>query len=261
MTDRVDNRLDASPIIEVKDVSVSFGDKSILRNVSFGVRRGEITAMLGKSGCGKTTLFKVMLGLLAPETGTVVVDGRQTEFGRGGLSSDVMKRVGVLFQSGALFGSMTVAENVAMPLRLHTTLSTETVEYLVAMKLRSVGLEGYGDYLPAEISGGMQKRAALARATALDPAILLFDEPSAGLDPVTSAHLDRLILRIVKSLRTTVVLVTHEMSSVMAIADRAVMLDADERTIIADGPPARLKETAEDPRVREFFHRSSVLEA
>lgn len=243
------------PIISVRNVTAGYGGQTIIEDVSFDVFPGEVFAVLGRSGCGKTTLFKVVIGLHEPDRGEVNIDGeRLTSITESG-SEAVLRKIGVTFQSGALFTSMTLAENVAFPLRQHTELPEETIERLVCLKLAEVGLSGYEGYLPAELSGGMQRRAALARAGALDPKILFLDEPSAGLDPVTSALLDETILKINKTLGTTMVIVTHELASILAIADRAIMLDRDAKNIIAEGPPWDLR-SSEDPRVRGFFSRS-----
>jgi phospholipid/cholesterol/gamma-HCH transport system ATP-binding protein len=247
------------PIISVRNLTVGYGDEPIIENVSFDVPAGLVLAILGRSGCGKTTLFKAMTGLLEPHRGQVIVDGEPVvSFSQGG-SDPMLRKIGVLFQSGALFTSMTVAENVAFPLRLHTSLLESTIEQLVALKLAIVGLAGKERLMPSELSGGMQKRAALARAMALDPLILFFDEPSAGLDPVTSADLDETILRIKETLGTTIVIVTHELASVFAIADRVVMLDGKRKTVIAQGTPQELRDRSEDPQVRDFFNRTSSL--
>lgn len=245
-----------APIISVRDLTVGYAETVVLQDVSFDVGRGEILAILGRSGCGKSTLFKAITGLIEPKRGEVFVDGeRVLPISEGG-SDRVLRKIGVLFQSGALFSSMTVAENVALPLRQYTDLAESIVEHLVILKLSEVGLAGKERLLPSELSGGMQKRAALARAMALDPKILLFDEPSAGLDPVTSAELDRTILTINAILGTTIVVVTHELSSILSIANRAVMLDKDEKTIIAEGKPTELRDSSRDPRVKDFFNRS-----
>lgn len=233
----------------------------MLEDVSFDVHRGEIFAILGRSGCGKTTLFKSLFGLLPPLKGSVTIDGAQVVSVDEKDSENVLRKIGVLFQSAALFSSMTIAENVALPLRQYTVFSTEIIERLVSVKLSSVGLSGYGDRLPSEISGGMRRRAGLARSTALDPQILFFDEPSAGLDPVTSAGLDDLILEINKNLGTTMVVVTHELASIMTIADRVILLDPEEKNIIAEGAPKDLAEQSTDPRAQEFFSRSKAKSA
>ncbi|MEW6114923.1 MAG: ATP-binding cassette domain-containing protein [Thermodesulfobacteriota bacterium] len=245
------------PIISVRNVTAGYGDEIIIQDVSFDVFEGEIFSILGRSGCGKTTLFKVMTGLLEPVEGAVLIDGEEICCGESAQTGAVLKKVGVTFQSGALFTSMTLAENAAFPLRLHTRLSADTIEQIVRLKLSEVGLAGFEELLPAELSGGMQKRAALARAMALDPKILFFDEPSAGLDPVTSATLDETILKINKSLGTTMVIVTHELASILRTADRVIMLDREEKTIIAQGSPQELRDKSDDPRVRDFFNRSA----
>ena len=244
----------AVPIVSVRNVVAGYGDEIIIEGLSFEVPAGEIFAILGRSGCGKTTLFKVMIGLLEPYSGEVFIDGEPVVDVLGGAAEGVLRKVGALFQSGALFTSMTLAENVAFPLRIHTDLSEATIGSLVGLKLSGVGLAGREGSLPAELSGGMRKRAALARAMALDPKILFFDEPSAGLDPVTSAELDEMILQINRSLNTTMVIVTHELPSILAVANRAIMLDGEEKTIIAEGSPSELA-NSEDPRVKGFFHR------
>jgi phospholipid/cholesterol/gamma-HCH transport system ATP-binding protein len=249
---------EAAPLISVRNVTAGYGDKIIIRDVSFDVQRGEIVSILGRSGCGKTTLFKVMTGLIRPLSGEVQIDGETIIPAEYGGSEAILRKIGVMFQSGALFTSMTVAENVALPLRLHTDLSISTIEYIVGMKLKEVGLSEYGALTPAELSGGMQKRAALARAMALDPAMLFFDEPSAGLDPVTSVSLDEMILSINRHFGTTMIIVTHELPSILMIADKAVMLDREEKTVIAQGPPQQLMDNSSDPRVRDFFNRASA---
>lgn len=246
----------APPIIEVKNVTVGYADTPILQDVSFEVFRGEVFAILGGSGCGKTTLFKVMTGLLEPLSGEVFIEGEKVLPLLDGGTNPLLRKIGVLFQSGALFSSMTIAENVAVPVMQHTDLNQQTTELLVALKLAEVGLSGYEGFLPSEISGGMQKRAALARAMALDPKILFFDEPSAGLDPVTSARLDQMIVQINRGLGTTMVIVTHELASILSIAQRVILLDREEKNIIAEGAPKDLMEHSEDHRVRNFFRRS-----
>jgi len=242
-------------IVAARNVSAGYGDETIVEGVSFNVLAGQVFAILGRSGCGKTTLFKAMIGLLESRGGDVIIDGEKIVPIVEGGSERMLRKIGVLFQSGALFSSMTLAENVALPLRQQTDLNEETVERLVRLKLSEVGLAGFEGFLPAEISGGMKKRAALARAMALDPRILFFDEPSAGLDPVTSAGLDRMILQINKSLGTTIVIVTHELESILAVAESVIMLDREEKGIIASGDPRELRDS-EDARVRNFFRRS-----
>lgn len=242
-------------VIEIQGLTAGYGEEVILREVSFDVNEGEVFAVLGGSGCGKSTLLRHVLGLLPPLAGTVKVRGVDVHRAGAEETARLRRDLGVLFQSGALFGSMTVAENVALPLHQFTHLPERVVDELVAIKLALVGMEDFGDRLPSELSGGMRKRAGLARAMALDPTILFFDEPSAGLDPVTSAELDELILGLNAGLGTTMVIVTHELASIMKVAGRAVMLDRGAKGIIAEGRPADLRDHSEDPRVRAFFHR------
>jgi phospholipid/cholesterol/gamma-HCH transport system ATP-binding protein len=248
-------------VIEVKDLTVHLGGRTILDRVSLEVRRGEIFVILGGSGCGKTTLLRHIIGLRRPQSGTIRVLGVDLA-GAGDSERDaVLRRTGVLFQSGALLKSMTLEENVALPLRESTGLPEPFVRALARLKLAMVGLEPAAGLLPSELSGGMQKRGGLARAIALDPEILFFDEPGAGLDPVTSVELDELILGLNRSLGTTMVVVTHELQSINKIAQRAIMLDTEAKGIIAEGTPAEMRDHSPLPKVRAFFRRERVQEA
>lgn len=248
-----ENQKSDLPVITASNISIGYGEDMVLENVSLEVYRGEILAVLGRSGCGKTTLFRALIGLIELRNGEVFIDGERCYPIIEGGSDGLMKKIGVLFQSGALFSSMTIAENVALPLIQYSRLPENVVKKLVALKLSEVGLLNFAHSFPSELSGGMQKRAALARAMALDPKILFFDEPSAGLDPVTSAELDRTILAINADLGTTVVIITHELSSVSRIAQRIIMLDSQQKGIIAQGTLDELKSITDDKRVRDFF--------
>ena len=242
-------------IIEVRDLVATYEEDMILDRISFEVYEGEIFVVLGGSGSGKTTLLKHLIGLYPPRAGRIIIDGEEISNSDDERHTVMQRKIGVLFQSGALFGSMTLGENVAMPIREYTNLSKESVNDLVKMKLNLVNLDGYEDYLPSEVSGGMKKRAGLARAMALNPKILFFDEPSAGLDPVTSAELDNLIVHLNKSLGTTMVIVTHELQSVFTVAQRIIMLDQNTKSIIAEGDPRHLRDQSENPFVRHFLNR------
>ena len=253
--------MDSTEVVQVREVAQSFsseesGTRLIYDQVSFSVSAGEIFVILGGSGCGKSTLMKQIIGLLPPSAGTIRVLGHDMYAGddRG----DVLTRIGVMFQSGALFGSMTLLENVMLPLQMHTDLPAEAREEVARAKLGLVGLSDSAALLPAEISGGMAKRAAIARALALDPPLLFLDEPSAGLDPVTSAGLDQLILDLRATLHATFVVVTHELASILAIADRCIMLDRGAHGMIAIGDPRVLRDSSDDPRVRAFFRREAA---
>ncbi len=250
-----DSGRNASATIEVKNLTMAYGDQVIQRDLTFTVQRGDIFIIMGGSGCGKSTLLRHLIGLHRPAAGTVCFDG--TDFWN--LPSDekqqFMRHFGVLYQSGALWSSMTLAENIALPLEEYTRLPRAEITELVSFKLALVGLAGFEDYYPREISGGMKKRAGLARAMALDPDILFFDEPSAGLDPISSRQLDDLILELRDSLGATVVVVTHELASIFAIGSNSVFLDAETRTMIAAGDPKKLRDESDDPRVRRFLTR------
>jgi phospholipid/cholesterol/gamma-HCH transport system ATP-binding protein len=244
-------------LIEVKNLRLGYEDRLILQNVNFQVRRGEVFVILGGSGCGKSTLLKHLIGLYAPLAGEVWIEGENLVTATDAARLRLLRKFGVMYQSGALFGSMTVLENVRLPLDAFTDLP-ETAKDLVALsKLKLVGLAAAAQKMPADLSGGMQKRAAIARAMALDPGILFLDEPSAGLDPITSAGLDALIRDLAASLRITFVVVTHELQSIYAIADRVIMLDGRTKSIIAEGRPAELRDHSPDPWVRQFFKREA----
>jgi len=241
--------------IEVAGLECRYGERTVLENVSFSVGSGEIFFIIGGSGCGKSTLLRHLIGLHAPTQGTVKFAGRDFTHASREERRALLQTFGVLYQSGALWSSMTLRENVALPLELFTDLTRREREEIVALKLAQVGLAGYEDYFPAEISGGMKKRAGLARALALDPSIVFLDEPSAGLDPITSLHLDGLVQQIRETLGTTMVIVSHELASIFGIADRVIMLDRGSRGIIAVGDPRILRDGSADGRVRDFLNR------
>jgi phospholipid/cholesterol/gamma-HCH transport system ATP-binding protein len=249
--------LEKHKIIQVRDLTVGYETDIILENISFDVLEGEIFIVLGGSGCGKSTLLKHLIGLIPPLSGQICIDGEDISNCNETTFKKILRKIGVLYQSTALFGSMTIAENVSLPIKEYTDLPQKSVETLVKMKLNMVNLKGYENHLPSEISGGMKKRAGLARAMALNPKILFFDEPSAGLDPVTSVELDNLIIHLNKSLGTTMVIVTHELQSIFNVAHRVIMLDKQTKGIIAEGNPNHLKDHSENPFVRNFFNRKS----
>ncbi|MGA1539409.1 MAG: ABC transporter ATP-binding protein [Chthoniobacterales bacterium] len=240
-------------IIEVRDLTAGYGDRVILRGLDFQVRRGEVFMILGGSGSGKSTLLKNMIGLYPAMGGEVLIGGEDIVGATGAARERILRKFGVMYQGGALFGSMTLAGNVMLPLEEWTRLPREARLLLARLKLQQVGLGEFADYLPSEISGGMQKRAAVARAMALDPGILFLDEPSAGLDPITSAGLDDLIRSLSRNMGITFVIASHELASVYAIGDRAIILDRG--SIVAEGAPQELRDHPTNDYVRAFFRR------
>ena len=241
--------------ITVRDLDMRYGERVIQRDLNFTVRAGEIFVIMGGSGCGKSTLLRHLIGLVHPARGDVLYDGESFWTAEPEAREGIMRRFGVLYQSGALWSSLTLADNVGLPLGEYTRLTAAEIAELVSLKLALVGLAGFEEFYPSEISGGMRKRAGLARAMALDPDILFFDEPSAGLDPISSKLLDDLILELRDSLGATVVIMTHELASIFAIAGNCVFLDAETKTMIATGNPRDLLEHSADPKVRRFLTR------
>ncbi len=241
--------------IVVKDLTMAYGSFVLMRDLNFTVNRGDIFIIMGGSGCGKSTLLRHMVGLKPPARGRILYEGLSFWDARPEERDGIMRKTGILYQSGALWSSMTLAENVALPLEEYTNLSRKEIREIVSLKLSLVALAGFEDFYPSEISGGMRKRAGLARAMALDPEILFFDEPSAGLDPVSAKRLDDLILELRESLGATVVVVTHELPSIFAIGNNSVFLDADTRTMTAVGDPKKLRDEFPDPKVHTFLTR------
>lgn len=252
---------DSQAQIEVRDLTMAYGSFVLQHDLSFTINRGDVFIIMGGSGCGKSTLLRHLIGLKSPARGQVFYQGISFWEINPAERQQIMRRFGVLYQSGALWSSMTLAENISLPLEEYTDLGASQIRELVSLKLALVGLAGFEDYYPAEISGGMRKRAALARAMALDPDILFFDEPSAGLDPISASRLDELILELRDSLGATVVVVTHELASIFAIGNNSVFLDADSRTMIASGDPHKLLSECENPTVRSFLTRGEAEEA
>ncbi len=239
-------------MISLRDLRVSYGDREILHGIGLDVERGETLVILGGSGSGKSTLLRSLVGLEKPSSGQIFIKGKDIASASPAEMDEIRKKIGMSFQGGALFGSLTVGENVALPLREHTKLENSTIEIMLRLKLEQVGLAGFEDYLPSQLSGGMKKRAAVARALAMDPEILFFDEPSAGLDPIIAAGIDDLILELKKAFRMTIIVVTHELASAFLIADRMVLID--KGNIVAIGTTAEMRASAQ-PRVRQFLDR------
>ena len=243
---------ESEAVISLRDVRVSYGEREILHGVSFDVMRGETMVILGGSGSGKSTLLRTLVGLEKPSSGEIRLQGKNIAAISAAEMHEIRKKIGMSFQGGALFGSMTVGENVALPLREHTKLEDSTVNVILRLKLEQVGLSGFENYMPSQLSGGMKKRAAVARALAMDPEILFFDEPSAGLDPIIAAGVDQLIVELKKAFQMTIIVVTHELASAFLIADRMVMID--KGNVVAIGPTAEMRASTQ-PRVRQFLDR------
>lgn len=239
--------------IKVADLTIAYGSNVLMKDIAFDVKKEDVFIIMGPSGCGKSSLLKVLTGLKVPEKGKVLIDNVDFFAADEAKRGKIMQKCGILYQSGALFSSMTLAENIALPLKQYSSYSSATIKDLVELKLALVGLRGYGDFYPAEISGGMKKRAGLARALALDPEIVYFDEPSAGLDPVSAKLLDDLILDINQSLGTTIVVVTHELKSIFAIGKDAIYLDVDSKSISARGNPHELLKNPPNRNVLSFL--------
>lgn len=244
-------------IIQVRNLTVRYDTRTIIDDISFDIKRGEIFMIVGGSGCGKSTVLRQLIGLEKPTAGQILIDGDDIVSARDKEKVKILNKFGVLFQSSGLFASMTLAENVALKLETSTDLDTKTIMELVSAKLTAVGLGGFEGFLPSEISGGMKKRAALARAMAIDPPILCFDEPSSGLDPVTAASMDTLIRELNAALGITMVVVSHDLDGVLTTAHRVIMLDRNAKGIVAEGPPKVLKENRDNPMVYNFFNRIS----
>ena len=240
------------PVLSLRDLRVSYGEREILHGISFDVVRGETLVILGGSGSGKSTLLRTLVGLEKPTAGQILIKGRDLAKISAAEMDEIRRKIGMSFQGGALFGSMTVGENVALPLREHTRLEDSTIEIILRLKLQQVGLEGFEYYTPAQLSGGMKKRAAVARALAMDPEILFFDEPSAGLDPIIAAGIDELILELKRAFHMTIIVVTHELASAFLIADRMLLID--KGNIVALGTTEEMRSSTQ-PRVRQFLDR------
>jgi len=248
----------AEAIINVVDLTMAYGSNVIQKDLTFEIRRGDIFIIMGGSGCGKSTLLKHMIGLIKPVQGDIFYGEQSYWKADADAQQQINRRFGVTFQNGALWSSMTLAENIAIPLQEYTELEPREINEVVEFKLALVGLGGYGDFYPSELSGGMRKRASIARAVALDPEILFFDEPGAGLDPFNSRRLDNLITELRDSLKTTIVIVTHELASILTIGNNSVFLDDETKTIIAAGDPKKLREDNSVPKVQAFLYRGEL---
>jgi phospholipid/cholesterol/gamma-HCH transport system ATP-binding protein len=252
MEQAINAAMQSEAMISLRNLRVSYGEREILHGISFDVKRGETLVILGGSGSGKSTLLRTLVGLEKPDSGEIWLKGKNLAAISDSEMDEIRKKIGMSFQGGALFGSMTVGENVALPLREHTKLEDSTIEIILRLKLDQVGLSGYENYMPSQLSGGMKKRAAVARALAMDPEILFFDEPSAGLDPIIAAGVDELILELKKAFHMTIIVVTHELASAFLIADRMVLIDKGNVIAIDDTQEMR---TSTHPRVRQFLDR------
>ena len=244
-------------LIRVENLTAGYGDVAIIKDINFEVQAGEVFIILGGSGCGKSTLLKHMIGLLPPVSGKVLIEGNNIVSAHGQDRVNILRRIGVMYQNGALFGSMNLMENICLVLQEFTDLPKDAMEFIARMRLKVVSLDGSEYKMPSEISGGMRKRAAIARAMALDPKVLFLDEPSAGLDPITSSQLDDLIIELSRSLGITFIIVTHELPSIYKVADRVIMLDKITKSIVATGKPDYLRDKSDNSWVRQFFKRES----
>jgi phospholipid/cholesterol/gamma-HCH transport system ATP-binding protein len=256
-----EERANGDAQVEVRGLTMRYGSLLVMEDLNFRVRRGEIFVIMGGSGSGKSTLLKHMIGLQKPAAGTILFEGVDFLDADAGTRKGILRRMGVLYQNGALWSGLTLAENVALPLEEYTELEPEAIGEIVELKLALVGLKGFGSFYPSEISGGMRKRAALARATAVDPDVLFFDEPSSGLDPITASRLDDLILELRASFGTTIVIVSHDLASIFKIADRALFLDIGTKTMTALGTPTALRDDPPSDEVLRFLTRSGDAEA
>ncbi len=252
--------MNTETIVQVDNLTMAYGNTVIAKDLNFSVKKGDIFMILGGSGSGKSTLLRYILGLEKPAQGKIIILGEDINKVTGNQKSELLQHIGVTYQSGALFGSMTLLENVCLPLEEFTALPPKAMRELAALKLQLVGLQGYEDYFPSEISGGMQKRAGIARAMALDPQVLFLDEPSAGLDPITSNELDQLILTLSDLLNVTFIIVSHELGSIFKIATHVILLDSRSKTIIAEGDPQELRKHSDNAYVKKFLNREAENE-